>query len=280
MNKLCYKLFRIKDGELYPLYVDTKTTIPLNTVVTAIEGEKTARGKVKSKLGELAYRPGYHCCSLPLADHIGRRMDNGKLCQADDSVWCKVMIIGEDLTEKVRSLSNSKNPRDWCLKELPKNGYYSFRTNPSAKVDWYIAEKMIVLEILTHSQVVNLCRSNRLEPQITEYQYNAKKLGMRILNPDLGIMVWTAKDQHEWHFCDSKGKEIYAYLDCDERDIENAKQDAAFLAKIKNPQELSNWIESNGCECIIWKPNQRMTPEQTSVSENFSLKGFRLTIRF
>jgi len=75
-----YKLFRInrETGELFPLYVDAKTAIPLDTWVPAIAGELAKSGKVKSEIGELAYRPGFHAAQLPWVNHIGSKFKISK----------------------------------------------------------------------------------------------------------------------------------------------------------------------------------------------------------
>ena len=71
-----YKLLRVKkDGKLYPLYVDADTPTPMGVWLEAKCGELTSDGKVKSKLGSLCFRPGYHLSNLPYASHIGRKGD-------------------------------------------------------------------------------------------------------------------------------------------------------------------------------------------------------------
>ena len=72
---VCYKLFR-KDanGNLHPLYIGAKDIVPIGRALTAVVGPIAADGKhVKSKLGSLALRPGWHCCEAPYAGHIGKR---------------------------------------------------------------------------------------------------------------------------------------------------------------------------------------------------------------
>lgn len=58
-----YKLFRIKKtcpGELFPLYVNADHSIPIGEWLIAVCGQRTDNGKVKSKLGPLKFRPGFH----------------------------------------------------------------------------------------------------------------------------------------------------------------------------------------------------------------------------
>lgn len=159
-----YKLFRLKNEKLYPLYINTNKDTPMNILIPAETGELKENGKVKSKLGDLAYRPGWHCCEIPLADHIGTKQPNGKLYQSKDTVWCEVEVPDRiDYTETARSMS--KNRRDQYLKYIPKDGYYWYQTNASAKIRWLISGSIKVTKILTQEEVNILCRNFGIEPQ-------------------------------------------------------------------------------------------------------------------
>lgn len=62
-----YKLFRVKkteSGKIFPLFVDADNETPMNIWVNA------KCGKVKSRLGELAFRPGWHLSDIPYVTHI------------------------------------------------------------------------------------------------------------------------------------------------------------------------------------------------------------------
>ena len=57
-----YKLFRVKKscpGKLFPLFVLSNKEMPMNEWLIAETGE-IKDGKVKSKLGLLKFRPGFH----------------------------------------------------------------------------------------------------------------------------------------------------------------------------------------------------------------------------
>lgn len=166
-----YKLFNLrKDGTLHPLYVDKETIMPLHEWLKATPGPQMENGKVHSKLGGLAFRPGFHCTSIPLADHIGKKMNNGKLCQASNTVWCEVeMLAMYDYTTLAQQ--NGAIPRDQYLKDIPIHGYYKYKTNPSAKVDWYICGQMKINKILTDDEVKSICHRAGMEAQITEQEY-------------------------------------------------------------------------------------------------------------
>ena len=68
-----YKLFRVnasRPGELFPLFVNADKPVEIGKWYEAEVGEMSG-GKVKSKIGKLAYRPGWHAGDSPLATHIG-----------------------------------------------------------------------------------------------------------------------------------------------------------------------------------------------------------------
>jgi hypothetical protein len=78
-----YKMFRVdkkQPGKLFPLFVDADTPVEMGKWITAKEGEKSTVNtkKVKSKIGDLAYRPGWHAGDLPVATHIGEKDDEQK----------------------------------------------------------------------------------------------------------------------------------------------------------------------------------------------------------
>jgi hypothetical protein len=75
-----YKMFRVdpkQPGKLFPLFVNANTPVPMNEWIDAEEGEMS-NGKVKSKIGPLAFRPGWHAGDLPLATHIGDKDEEQK----------------------------------------------------------------------------------------------------------------------------------------------------------------------------------------------------------
>ena len=169
-----YKLFRIKNGKLYPLYVFANEEVPMGVRLDAKAGELSKDGKhVKSKLGDLAYRPGWHSTDCPYAGHIGKRMPDGTLVQSKDTVWCEIEINDTiDYTPLARQNGTNKkgkvNPIKCCLKELPIGGFYYFQTNPLAKARWIISGEIIVNRILSNEEVAAICNEHGIEPQQVE----------------------------------------------------------------------------------------------------------------
>ena len=74
-----YKLLRIKDGKLYPLFINRKQETPIGIELPA-ECHPT-KG--------FAVRKGWHCCFQPVAPHLKLKLANGEQrvwveCEVDD----------------------------------------------------------------------------------------------------------------------------------------------------------------------------------------------------
>lgn len=157
-----YKQFAIdKYGKLHPLFVNAKDEIPVGRWIMATEGRRTEAGKVVSKLGPLAYRPGWHLSEIPYAPHIGIK-ENGKIkYMKPRTVWAECEVYDEnDWTAEARAngvRGTRFEPRKACLNHIPYGGYYWFNTNPSAFGNWLIAERIMVTRILTDEQTEEIC---------------------------------------------------------------------------------------------------------------------------
>lgn len=160
---IAYKQFRQdKSGNLHPLFVFANETIPLNEWIKAKEGPKLDSGKVKSKLGPLAYRPGWHLSEAPYAPHIGIK-ENGRVkYMRPDTVWA-VCIVNDtnNYTEVVRRNGLKPNGlvdlRKACMSTLPEDGFYWYNTSPNAFGSWLITDRIMVLRVLTDDEVEDIC---------------------------------------------------------------------------------------------------------------------------
>lgn len=164
-----YKLFRIKNNQLYPLYVLADKPTPMNEWLDAEEGIRTEDGKVKSKLGRLAYRPGWHVTTVPFTDWIGKKMPDGTLAQKPDTVWCEVEYSA-DINYNDEARENGWRNGRWAaqrayLKHIPENGYYFYRTNSKQVDPWIICGRIKVTKILTHEEVKAICNEHGIEAQ-------------------------------------------------------------------------------------------------------------------
>jgi len=146
-----YKLFstkRSKSGELFPLFVGASEAIPQGVWLDAIPGPQ-AEGRVKSKLGPLAYRPGWHGGDVPLATHIGVKDASGKIhARRDGEVWAEVEFAAD---RDYQPEADASATRD--LRIMPVDGLYRFKTNPNMTGKWIISGSMKVNRVMTESEV-------------------------------------------------------------------------------------------------------------------------------
>lgn len=145
---ITYKLFRLKHGKLYPLYVNASKPTPLGVWLDAEAGERTSDGKVKSRLGKLTYRPGWHSGDMPVALHIGEKRkpsDAKPSYRPSEQVWCECEVKTDN--------DYTKEAGRYGLKSIPKNGGYWFKTNSNMIGRWYISGEIKVNKILTDKEV-------------------------------------------------------------------------------------------------------------------------------
>lgn len=164
-----FKLFRIKNGKLYPLYVFADKEIPIGEWLQAEEGPRTEDGKVKAKhLGRLAYRPGFHLAEIPNSPWIGKKQPDGTLAMAPDTVWAECEFSSE-ICYGAKARENGWKNGKWAAKRaylthIPVGGYYKYRTNSNGDV-WIIAGAMKVIRILSDEERINICLENGVVPQ-------------------------------------------------------------------------------------------------------------------
>ena len=167
-----FKMFRMNGGKLYPLYVLADKETVIGEWLDAEDGpaveETNGRRKVKSKLGKLAYRPGWHIADIPNSPWIGKKGENGELLRRKDCVWCEVEYpVDICYQEEARLAGYNKgkfSTQRAYLKHIPTDGYYRFRTNTNGD-EWIIAGKMRVNRVLSNEEVAEICWSRGVVPQ-------------------------------------------------------------------------------------------------------------------
>ena len=152
-----YKLFRTKgDGKLYPLFVNAEKPVPMGKWLEAEEGPQgKAQGKVKSKLGDLAYRPGWHAGDLPMATHIGGKSDPSLKkpdYRPDNHVWAEVEMAADKDWQSVAD-SRGKGVKAHITDQVPYGGFYRYKTNPNMTGNWLIGGNMKVNRVLPDEEV-------------------------------------------------------------------------------------------------------------------------------
>lgn len=164
-----YKLFRKgRDGKLYPLYVGANKVTEVGTWLDAECGKMTEDGHVKSKLGDLAYRPGWHLNEdAPFVSHI-YSMHKGKKYLKDGCVWCLVEYGGTDYQSEAEEAGRNKKgkviAKNAYLKRIPVGGFYRYKTNPNMTGAWIIAGAIKVVRELSDTEVIDICHAHGYEP--------------------------------------------------------------------------------------------------------------------
>lgn len=162
-----YKLFTTKRGEpdvLYPLFVDADTAVPIGQWVNAKQGE-TKNGKVKSKIGHLANRPGWHSSDAPTAPQIGRKDQGEKKpnWRPGRQIWAEVEIPA-DIDWQTEANDRAERKADGGIlqrtshitDQVPAGGYYNYKTNPNQPGEWMISGAIKVNRLLTDAEVAQI----------------------------------------------------------------------------------------------------------------------------
>ena len=187
-----YKVFRVKNGKLYPPMVANAggQDTPVGVWLDAEEGEfaglsKTGRQQVKSiGSGTLAYRPGWHLGDVPRAPQFDRlNKETGEMEFPKDFVWAECDYAMDvdyqpeademgyvrtkvDDEGNVTTYKSDKYQHSLAgLKKLPSNGYYKYRTNPRPDtVPWVITGQMKVNRLLSDAEVNEILQSKGIAP--------------------------------------------------------------------------------------------------------------------
>ena len=153
---ITYKLFRIRNGKLYPLFVDRSREMQMGVWHEARVGELVDETHVKSSLGALALRPGFHSTEVPFTDWIGKKGPDGHMVQRADTVWCECEVDGDEVSA----------PKGG-MRTIPL-GFYYFQTKAKQPFPWIISKRIRINRMLTHDDVKAICRQHGIEAQEVE----------------------------------------------------------------------------------------------------------------
>ena len=165
-KKRAYKLFRTNPkfpGQLFPLFVENDKGVPIGKWIDAEIGPMK-EGKVKSSIGNLAMRPGWHSGDLPVASHIGGKSQGqgqGKPdYRPDNQVWALVEVPNDvdwqseansraETTKAGKPIARTAHITD----QVPEGGHYKYKTNPNMTGEWIISGSMRVAKVLSDAEV-------------------------------------------------------------------------------------------------------------------------------
>ena len=96
-------------------------------------------------------------------------MHDGKKYQKDSTVWAEVEYSDEiDYQPEADKAGRNKKGKiirkNACLRHIPENGCYRYKTSPSMYGEWIIAGQMKITRILSNEEVKEICRAHGLEP--------------------------------------------------------------------------------------------------------------------
>lgn len=164
-----YKMFRTlksRPGELMPLFVKNTEGLPMGEWLRAEAGDLTPKGKVKSSLGPLAYRPGWHAGDAPASFHIGAKPgpDRKPTERGPRQVWAEVdMAADKDWQAEAIARAIRKKNSDEIIAstahitdQVPYGGFYRYKTNPNMQGEWLIGGDMRINRVLSDEEVADI----------------------------------------------------------------------------------------------------------------------------
>ena len=183
-----YKLFRTHPkhpGKLFPLFVDANEPVEQGKWLAAQAGE-SAGEKVKSKIGPLAYRPGWHGGDLPIATHIGSKSTSRLKkpdIRPDNHVWTEVEMPNDvDWHSEAQRRGTNAQGRVVPVKshitdQVPTGGHYRYKTNANMTGNWLIGGSMKVNRVLPDKEVAAINKAAGVADLPRQQPQDLSKLG-------------------------------------------------------------------------------------------------------
>jgi len=191
-----YKLFTVKKGKLYPLFLEKSKPIEMNKWLGAVISPGAGKGK------QFALRPGWHTGELPIATHIGGKIDpktglekaslTKPNVRKDNQVWAEVELPADKDWQSIAN-SRARIKKDGTLDsrtahitdEVPYGGTYKYKTNPNMTGSWLISGEMKVNRILPNEEVKAINNKAGVSdlPRVEEF-LQKKKIGGMVMRND------------------------------------------------------------------------------------------------
>ena len=183
-----YKLFRVdqrQPGKLFPLFVHANQPVELDKWHEAQIGEMTG-DKVKSKIGPLAFRPGWHAGDLPIATHIGEKSDSSLTApdtRPANHVWAEVEMP-DDVDWQTVADERGTNAQGRVVPvkahitdQIPAGGHYRYKTNSNMTGNWLIGGAMKVNKVLNDKEVKAINKAAGVSDLPRAQPFSAKRFG-------------------------------------------------------------------------------------------------------
>jgi hypothetical protein len=268
-----YKLFRVHPkhpGKLFPLFVNANEPVEMNKWVDAKEGEM-AGDKVKSKIGPLAYRPGWHAGDLPVATHIGEKSDPNLTApdvRPANHVWAEVEMPHDVDWQSVAN-ERGMNPKGKLIArnahitdQIPKGGHYRYKTNSNMTGNWLIGGAMKVNRVLQDKEVKAINKAAGAADLPRTRPFKAKDYGLAkggVVAPD----EWKAEEHVNYM---AKGgsriasiKEIEDYIrqkrgEHASKRVQRAADEIPNLENMYTPEALQHTFERQNAGLMSMNP--------------------------
>ena len=153
----------------------------------------------------VAYRPGWHSGDLPSSQHIGgisvNSVGNTKDFRKNNQVWAEIEVA-DDRSDYWQDLANSRasrlksGPRKGMINlgeahltnegEIPRGGYYRYKTNPDMEGNWLISGEIKINRVLSDAEVKKLNRDAGRTPDLPRIKKGlGKNSGPRLDSRDV-----------------------------------------------------------------------------------------------
>ena len=129
---------------------------------------------MKSRIGPLQFRPGWHLSEIPLAVHIGIKEGGIIRYMHDDEVWCECEY--SDAVDYRSVVEKNGTGYKAMMPGIPVDGFYRFRTSPQMLGKWIIAGSMRINQILSDEEAADIVRKAGYEPLPRSPEYQALKV--------------------------------------------------------------------------------------------------------
>jgi hypothetical protein len=199
--------FQAQNGQWY---VPAKTGDVVQIPNDEVRQELLKRGFIKSAstkgLKVVARRPGWHGGDSPMSTHLGGKSSpsvKGIDIRPDNQVWAEVEMAADRdwQTEANNRATKNKQGRvnvktAHITDEVPKDGYYRYKTNPNMTGNWIIGGSMKVNRILSDAEVEQINADAGVSDLPRQKPFDAESYGFDV-KPSVSLLKSSKKSKNE-----------------------------------------------------------------------------------